>query len=73
MALGEKQLPHRRSSVCQALREERARLVGVIMEVKTKSAESWARGKFGEMDTSLKAFETMLWTLDFILGSTGSH
>lgn len=61
------------SSVCQALMEERAQLAGGTKEVKTTSAESWARGKFGEMDTSLKAFETMLWTLDFILGSMGSH
>lgn len=41
-----------------------------MMKVKIElPCKSWARGKVREMDRSLKAFETMLWTLDFSLGS----
>lgn len=35
--------------------------------------ESEERGKDAETGRSLNAFETMLWTLDFILGNMGSH
>lgn len=57
----------------QALREEGAQLVGGTDKSKNWSAESWVRGKFGEMHRCLNACETMLWTLDFILEPTGSN
>lgn len=57
----------------QALREEGAQLVGGTDKSKNWRAESWVRGQFGEMHRCLNACETMLWTLDFILGPTGSN